>query len=392
MVTRNKLLSTSAVIGSLIWSATAGAYEIQMNTAKMQAMDKITGKVSVIEVPVNGEVKFGSFSIVVRACKATPPEETPENYAFVDVADTAKDGKLYNIFKGWMMSSSPALNAVEHPIYDVWLLECLTKTVNNKDLLSAEELSNREGLPKREDIQADTAPSKEAIMAAEAQAEAKVKQIEEISADNTASKAEDASQPEKMPATSAPSSTEALPVVPEITENSSVEIINSPAAAVETEVNQPAENQEKADNAPVSLLPMANESPISDGTPQALINLPETAAPASQPMPAETAASVASETPDNSEQENAPVVIDSSTIEVVAPITEATSEKSQKLQDNIETSATAISETPLEVPTVNPLKPEDVLPVIDEEAVEEDQFIDSDTATDLETELKNMQQ
>ena len=52
-----------------------------MNTAKMQAMDKITGRVSVIEVPVNSEVRFGSFSIVVRACKATPPEETPENYA-----------------------------------------------------------------------------------------------------------------------------------------------------------------------------------------------------------------------------------------------------------------------------------------------------------------------
>lgn len=391
MVTRNKLLSTSAVIGSLIWSATAGAYEIQMNTAKMQAMDKITGKVSVIEVPVNGEVKFGSFSIVVRACKATPPEETPENYAFVDVADTTKDGKLYNIFKGWMMSSSPALNAVEHPIYDVWLLECLTKTVNNKDLLSAEELGNREGLPKREEIQADTAPSKEAIMAAEAQAEAKVKQIEETPAENTVSKAEDDSLSEKMPATSA-SSTETLPVVPEITENSSVEIINSPAAAVETEVDQPAEKQEKADNAPVSLLPMTNENSTSDGTPQALINLPETTPPASQTMPADTAASVTRETPDNSEQENAPVVIDSSTIEVVAPITEATSEKPQKLPDNIETSSAAVSETPLEVPTVNPLKPEDVLPVIDEEVVEEDQFIDSDTAADLETELKNMQQ
>lgn len=391
MVTRNKLLSTSAVIGSLIWSATAGAYEIQMNTAKMQAMDKITGKVSVIEVPVNGEVKFGSFSIVVRACKATPPEETPENYAFVDVADTTKDGKLYNIFKGWMMSSFPALNAVEHPIYDVWLLECLTKTVNNKDLLSAEELGNREGLPKREEIQADTAPSKEAIMAAEAQAEAKVKQIEETPAENTVSKAEDDSLSEKMPATSA-SSTETLPVVPEITENSSVEIINSPAAAVETEVDQPAEKQEKADNAPVSLLPMTNENSTSDGTPQALINLPETTPPASQTMPADTAASVIRETPDNSEQENAPVVIDSSTIEVVAPITEATSEKPQKLPDNIETSSAAVSETPLEVPTVNPLKPEDVLPVIDEEVVEEDQFIDSDTAADLETELKNMQQ
>ena len=79
MVTRNKLPAASVLLGSLLWTASAGAYEIQTNTAKMQAMDKITGRVSVIEVPVNGEVKFGSFSIVVRACKKTPPEETPEN-------------------------------------------------------------------------------------------------------------------------------------------------------------------------------------------------------------------------------------------------------------------------------------------------------------------------
>lgn len=152
MVTRNKLPAASVLLGSLLWTASAGAYEIQTNTAKMQAMDKITGRVSVIEVPVNGEVKFGSFSIVVRTCKKTPPEETPENYAFVDVADTGKDGKPYNIFKGWMMSSSPALNAVEHPIYDVWLLQCIDKTTDKKSLLSDEALAERDGLPRQEDL------------------------------------------------------------------------------------------------------------------------------------------------------------------------------------------------------------------------------------------------
>lgn len=67
MVTRNKLPAASVLLGSLLWTASAGAYEIQTNMAKMQAMDKITGRVSVIEVPVNGEVKFGSF-FDCRAC------------------------------------------------------------------------------------------------------------------------------------------------------------------------------------------------------------------------------------------------------------------------------------------------------------------------------------
>lgn len=119
-----------------------------MNTAQMQAMDKITGRVSVINVPVNGDVKFGSFSIVVRSCKARPPEETPENFAFVDVADSYNNEKPLNIFKGWMMSSTPGLNAVEHPIYDVWLLKCIDTNVDKSKLLTAEQLKERDGLPK----------------------------------------------------------------------------------------------------------------------------------------------------------------------------------------------------------------------------------------------------
>ena len=120
---------------------TAFAAEIDTNTAQMQAMDKITGKVSLINVPVNGKVKFGSFSIVVRACKTRPPEDTPENFAFVDVVDTYNNQNPVNIFRGWMISSSPALNPVEHPIYDVWLLKCINDKVEPSQLLSQDELS-----------------------------------------------------------------------------------------------------------------------------------------------------------------------------------------------------------------------------------------------------------
>ena len=209
MVTRNKLPAASVLLGSLLWTASAGAYEIQTNTAKMQAMDKITGRVSVIEVPVNGEVKFGSFSIVVRACKKTPPEETPENYAFVDVADTGKDGKPYNIFKGWMMSSSPALNAVEHPIYDVWLLQCIDKTTDKKSLLSDEVLAERDGLPRQEDLDKAEKMSKEALIAAEAEAEEKQAAAEETPEEENKAE-ENTAEPDTLQ-----TKEEELPVVPE---------------------------------------------------------------------------------------------------------------------------------------------------------------------------------
>lgn len=139
----SKLLACTAMCSSLA-ATVVGAKEINMNTARMQAMDKITGKVSEIDVPVNGEVKFGSFSIVVRACAARPPEETPENFAFVDVVDDYDSDYPVNIFKGWMISSSPALNAVEHPIYDVWLLKCYDGDLNKQKILSSEELKLRD--------------------------------------------------------------------------------------------------------------------------------------------------------------------------------------------------------------------------------------------------------
>lgn len=143
----NKLWVSAVVLAAL--SAPAIAKEIETNTAKLQAMDKITGRVNVIEAPVNSVVKFGSFSIIIRACKTRPPEETPDNYAFVDVVDIGQDNQQQNIFKGWMISSSPALNAVEHPIYDVWLLQCINSEVDKSKLLNAEQLKARDEIPQQ---------------------------------------------------------------------------------------------------------------------------------------------------------------------------------------------------------------------------------------------------
>ncbi len=103
------------------------AKEIETNTAVLQAMDKVTGKVEKLEAPVGETIKFGTFSIIVRACKTRPPEETPENFAFLDITEIKKDKDPQDVFRGWMISSSPALSAVEHHVYDIWLLTCENK-------------------------------------------------------------------------------------------------------------------------------------------------------------------------------------------------------------------------------------------------------------------------
>lgn len=170
----NKFLCCTALSTVLLGNA-AGAKEIETNMARMQAMDKITGKVSEIEVPVNGEAVFGSFSVVVRFCATRPAEETPENFAFVDVVDNYKSEKPINVFKGWMLSSSPALNAVEHPIYDVWLLSCHNGDVSGKKLLTANELEARDkilpAVPEKEDKAPVSEPAKEEPAAEEKAAE-----------------------------------------------------------------------------------------------------------------------------------------------------------------------------------------------------------------------------
>ena len=140
---------------NFVLAAAAGATGIDKNTAKMQAMDKITGRVSMINVPVGGMVKFGSLSIVVRACKTRPMEETPDNFAFADIADKTLKGDDVNIFRGWMISSSPATHAVEHPIYDVWLLSCEDKKVDKKLLLSEEQMRAHENIPRLAEAQTD---------------------------------------------------------------------------------------------------------------------------------------------------------------------------------------------------------------------------------------------
>lgn len=149
---KNRLLFNVGCL-LLIFVANSGySKEITTNTAIMQAMDKITGRVNKISVPVNSKVSFGDFSVVLRSCKKTPAEETPENFAFVDVADKSFGKDEYNIFRGWLISSTPGINAIEHPIYDVWLLECVDTDIKDAILLTKEELDERNSLPSKKVI------------------------------------------------------------------------------------------------------------------------------------------------------------------------------------------------------------------------------------------------
>ena len=96
--------------------------------AILQGLDKITARISKIEAPVDKPVQFGTLTIVARDCKKRPPEEPPESAAFLEIDEKRQgDAEPRRVFSGWMFASSPALSAMEHPVYDITVLDCVEK-------------------------------------------------------------------------------------------------------------------------------------------------------------------------------------------------------------------------------------------------------------------------
>lgn len=87
-------------------------------------LDKITGRIISFDVAINETVQFGALQVTPRVCYSRPPTETPNTDAFVEIEEVTLQGEIKRIFTGWMFASSPGLNAVEHPIYDVWITDC----------------------------------------------------------------------------------------------------------------------------------------------------------------------------------------------------------------------------------------------------------------------------
>jgi hypothetical protein len=114
-----------ALIGMVLAAASANAAEmIAEPLAQMQGLDKITARVSQFNAPVGATVRFGKLSVVVRECRRSPPEDRPENAAFVEIYEARPGEEKERLFSGWMFSSSPALSALDHAVYDVNLLAC----------------------------------------------------------------------------------------------------------------------------------------------------------------------------------------------------------------------------------------------------------------------------
>jgi len=113
-------LAALAALQSVAWGA-----DLVGDTALLQGLDKVTARISEIRVPLGVTVRFGTLEITAHRCFKRPPEETPESSALIEIREVRAGEGSRVLFLGWMFASSPALNALEHPVYDVWVKDCL---------------------------------------------------------------------------------------------------------------------------------------------------------------------------------------------------------------------------------------------------------------------------
>ena len=130
------MLTAAWTSAALIWVAPAGAEPYR--TAVLQGLDKVTARVTTLEADLGDVVRFGTLEVIVRHCDKRPPEETPESAVFLDVWEVRPGEAAMGLFRGWMFASSPGLNALEHPVYDVWVKDCVNRVSNSEDSSPAE--------------------------------------------------------------------------------------------------------------------------------------------------------------------------------------------------------------------------------------------------------------
>ena len=121
----------------------AQAENLVGHSAVLRTLDKVTATTKDYTVNVGDVLSYGSLSVAVRHCEKRPPEDIPETYAFLQIDDQKLDGKggdgeKARVFSGWMLASTPAASALDHGVYDVWVIDCNVPEPADPDALDTQ--------------------------------------------------------------------------------------------------------------------------------------------------------------------------------------------------------------------------------------------------------------
>lgn len=164
-----------------LYASPAHAVMEDYPSVKLQGLDKSVGRTITFEATVGSTIQYGPLFIKIHACRKAPPIEKPESAAFLQIWEVPPGAQKSEwVFSGWMFASSPALSAMDHPVYDVWVLDCLGKEEPNLEAQQAEtkEEANQGDLPAPDaaaeipaDSEAEPEPQAEEVIDSEAEPE-----------------------------------------------------------------------------------------------------------------------------------------------------------------------------------------------------------------------------
>jgi hypothetical protein len=121
---RRLLPLAAALFVPVLAAGPAKAEKVGNKVAVFTGLDKITGRIITFDVYTDETVQFGALRVTPRVCYSRPPTESAQTDAFVEVDEITLENEIKRVFTGWMFAASPGLNAVEHPVYDIWLNDC----------------------------------------------------------------------------------------------------------------------------------------------------------------------------------------------------------------------------------------------------------------------------
>ncbi len=115
-----------ALLSGLV-ATPAAAEPLNNPVTVFSGLDKLTGRIISFDVLIDETVQFGALQVTPRVCHTRPPTEPAQTTSFVEVDEITLANEIQRLFTGWMFAASPGLHAVEHPVYDVWLVDCKTQ-------------------------------------------------------------------------------------------------------------------------------------------------------------------------------------------------------------------------------------------------------------------------
>ena len=107
------------IFNNYVYAAPIDGYAVEL-----QILDKVSARISNLNILINEKVKYGSIEIEIFDCKKRPPEEAPEDFVLMRIMDEVSPNNFERVFQGWMLSSSPTVAPFEHPTYDIWVKDC----------------------------------------------------------------------------------------------------------------------------------------------------------------------------------------------------------------------------------------------------------------------------